>query len=574
MKKSACNELPQEANFISLNVSETAVCTNYCNNDVSWYLSYLSSYNKVVRMVTWMLRFIKNSRLASYSRYLGDIQTSEFENAEKLIFRLMQQESFRGVSDSRLKGLNVKLDEDGLIRTKTLVANRVDEFGFRYPIVLEPSHKFMWLLVEHIHKTAHHAGCNTVLRVLRERFWILRSRRTVRSIINKCVTCRRYTAKPLETETASLPLNRVKEASISEVIGIDYVGPVYLNNEKAWIYLFTCAVYRGVHFELVSTLSTEGFLQAFKRFIARRGRPKIVYSDNGSNFVGANRLFRAVNWEKIASHVSVEKIDWRFNPPTAAWWGGWWERLVRILKDLLKRTLKKALLSYEKMNTILCDCESIVNSRPITYMPDDKEGLLLALTPEMFLKDIREDNVPDIDHLEKISLNRRLRYRQRLHQELRMRFRSEYLGQLERRSTRSSRTSSIIKQGDLALIARDDKRRLHWPLARVIQVIPGNDGIPRVAKVKIAEGELIHSLQRLLLLEGESRSDKDNLITTSDVPQENLEVYGKQNVEQRALEDSHIVPSQTDSMQKESHVNLEKRTRSGRVSKPPKGFDV
>ena len=131
----------------------------------------------------------------------------------------------------------------------------------------------------HVHKTAHHAGCNTVLRVLRERFWILRSRRTVRSIINKYVTCRRYTAKPLEIETASLSLNRVTDALIFAVIGIDYAGPLHLkNNEKAWICLFTCAVYRGVHFELVSTLSIEGFLQAFRQFIARRGRPKIMQS--------------------------------------------------------------------------------------------------------------------------------------------------------------------------------------------------------------------------------------------------------------------------------------------------------
>ena len=90
------NELSREANFINLNVSETAVCTNFCNNDVPWHLPYFSSNNKVLRMVAWMLRFIKNSRLASYSRYLGDIQTSEFEKAEKLIFGLCSKSHFEG----------------------------------------------------------------------------------------------------------------------------------------------------------------------------------------------------------------------------------------------------------------------------------------------------------------------------------------------------------------------------------------------------------------------------------------------------------------------------------------------
>lgn len=115
----------------------------------------------------------------------------------------------------------------------------------------------------------------------------------------------------------------MKEANIFEVIGIDYIGPLFLkNNQKAWICLFTCAVYRAIHLELTTSLTTEAFLQVLRRFIARRGKPSIVYTDNGTNFVETRNLLRKINWEKVKQFSTSQKIDWRLNPPTAAWWGG------------------------------------------------------------------------------------------------------------------------------------------------------------------------------------------------------------------------------------------------------------
>ena len=104
--------------------------------------------------------------------------------------------------------------------------------------------------------------------------------------------------------------------------------------------------------------------------------------------------------------------------------------------------MRKACLSDEEMSTILCECETLVNGRPISYVNEDKEKLL-PITPAMFLKEIRPDSVPDLDYLEETSLNRRLKYRLRLREELRKRFRSEYLGQLSRH-TKTHRTYATI----------------------------------------------------------------------------------------------------------------------------------
>ncbi|GFW24647.1 integrase catalytic domain-containing protein [Trichonephila clavipes] len=110
---------------------------------------------------------------------------------------------------------------------------------------------------------------------------------------------------------------------------------------------------RCVHLELVTSISTECFIQAFRRFIARRGQPSIVYSDNGTNFVGASAGLKKVDWEKVVSQETLNPITWKFIPPTAAWWGGWWERLIRSIKNLIVRVLGQASVNYEELLTIL-----------------------------------------------------------------------------------------------------------------------------------------------------------------------------------------------------------------------------
>ncbi|GFY46784.1 integrase catalytic domain-containing protein, partial [Trichonephila inaurata madagascariensis] len=103
-------------------------------------------------------------------------------------------------------------------------------------------------------------------------------------------------------------------------------------------------VYRCVHLGLVTSISTECFIQVFRRFISHRGRPPIVYSNNGTNFVGASAGQKKVDWEKVVSQETLNPITWKFIPPTAAWW----ERLIRSVKSLIVRVLDQASVNYEK----------------------------------------------------------------------------------------------------------------------------------------------------------------------------------------------------------------------------------
>ncbi|GFV91494.1 integrase catalytic domain-containing protein [Trichonephila clavipes] len=149
-----------------------------------------------------------------------------------------------------------------------------------------------------------------------------------------------------------------------------------------------------------------------KRFIAKRGRPKIIYSDNGTNFTGANNRISALDWDRIVDAASVLRIQWKFNPPTAAWWGGFWDRLIQMVKKLL-RVLGKASLYYKEIFTILCDIEATINSRPLNCLSEDPNDLT-PLMPSMFIQETRTVGVPDLDNLHKINISKRYQYQQAL----------------------------------------------------------------------------------------------------------------------------------------------------------------
>ncbi|GFV47578.1 integrase catalytic domain-containing protein [Trichonephila clavipes] len=276
-------------------------------------------------------------------------------------------------------------------------------------------------------------------------------------------------------------------------------------------------------------------------FIARRGRPRTIYCDNGTNFRGAFNDLSKLNWSKIVEETRTPKILWKFIPPTAAWWGGWWERLVRTVKELLKRTLGRSVLKYDELYTVLCDCESIINCRPLTYVSENPEELI-PLTPSMFLISNKNSNIEDIEELNSNSLNKRIKYQSKLLKDLRQRFRNEYLSQLiQKHNEKESRDPQIR---EVVLVGDDNKKLLFWALAKIIELIPGRDGKIRTVRLKTQHGKMLRPIQRIYPLEIRSN--------------ENL---------QRGLEES--IPTVSETLSPDE-VIFKKYTSSGRCVKKPK----
>ncbi|KAG7199850.1 hypothetical protein KM043_016905 [Ampulex compressa] len=142
-----------------------------------------------------------------------------------------------------------------------------------------------------------------------------------------------------------LPSYRITPSRPFARTGVDYCGPFYVKEGRrrnakvskayAAIFIFVCT--KAIHIELVADMTTESFLGCLKRFISRRGKPAHIYSDNGSNFVGANRELRELTaavfsrdgQERVANCLNVEGVDWHFIPPRAPHFGGLWEAAVK-----------------------------------------------------------------------------------------------------------------------------------------------------------------------------------------------------------------------------------------------------
>ncbi|UYV65068.1 hypothetical protein LAZ67_3003034, partial [Cordylochernes scorpioides] len=459
-----------------------------------------SHFLRIVRITAWIYRFFNNAKIDRRKIISEDLSTEEITKSEIILIRLIQRESFSGHEDKKLQGFKLLVDSSGILRIKTKICRREDFANFRMPILLPSDHFLVSLLIRWNHETHGHAGLQTLLGILRENYWILRSRKTVKKIINQCIRCKRFTATPATVESTSLPEDRVRDAAVFEIVGVDLTGHLILKNKKkAWIVIFTCAVYRGVHLELVTSLSMEAFLQAFRRFIARRGRPLIVYSDNGTNFKGIANALKKIDFSRLKCDPTLKNITWKFIPPGAPWWGGWWERLIGMMKQLLFRILGQTSLGYEELSTVMCDVESLMNTRPLTYLTEESEDLA-PLTPSLFLHEVREVGVPDLDLIDNQTLSRKYQYIKRVREDLRERFRIEYFGFL-RQETRRLKTTIPLKVGDMVLIGQESLKRLHWPLARIIQLYPGKDGLVRVTKVKTSSGDKIRPIQKLYNLE-------------------------------------------------------------------------
>ena len=152
------------------------------------------------------------------------------------------------------------------------------------------------LILRQSHLDAEHAGVQLTLNVLRQEFWVIHGRNLVKSLIHKCVICKRVRAQLSSQYMSSLPTDRCNPARAFSSTGVDFAGPFLIHDRikrravphKYYVSVFICLATRAMHLELVNSLEAQSFIDAFDRFVSRRGKPRIMFSNNGRNFVGAN----------------------------------------------------------------------------------------------------------------------------------------------------------------------------------------------------------------------------------------------------------------------------------------------
>lgn len=351
--KQETDEWPGEGVELLTNVPEerkqtvTTVVTN-CDTVIEY--KRFSSLYKLLRVAAYMLRtynmlrIISNNRSNKENRRMSAISAEEIKIAKVKVIMLVQSESFsdeikilksskRVQRSSRLIALLPFLD-NGILRGGGRLKHAVLPEEVKHPTILPSHHYFTRLVIIHYHEKLLHAGVQTTLSNIREEFWPIFARSRVKEILHKCIKCRKANPKASWQLMGQLSMARVSAARPFHNTGVDYCGPFYIrdrirrNSKKYKAYAtFICMSVKAVHVELVEDLSADSFIAAVKRLIARKGKVGNLYSDNGTNFVGAERVLRQVFETKefkdsVQEFATSEQINWHFIPARSPHFGG------------------------------------------------------------------------------------------------------------------------------------------------------------------------------------------------------------------------------------------------------------
>ncbi len=475
-----------------------------------------SSLIPLLRHTAWIIRIVE--KFKSYKKTQGKgnslspLDGKEIKEAKRLWDISIQREIFfEALKDGKgnlIKQLKVFEGEDKILRCQGRLGNSELPEEVKYPKLLPKGHPYTSLVILHFHKNCFHAGTSHTLNALRQEYWVIHGRTTVRSAILRCGECRRYFAKPYKVpEMAPLPTERVSVMHPFSHTGIDYCGPFYCRETgkdpytKVWVCLFTCTRIRAIHLEVTTDMSAKGFLLALRRFIARRGKPKEIISDNALQFLLAEKVLEKANKEAVQRELSSHGIYWNYIPIASPWMGGFYERMIGIVKSALRKTIKKKSLSQDQFYTILTEIENSVNSRPLCYVSGDIEDPEI-LTPRHFLTvnpisdlPILESELDDPDYIPKPSNVTQILESWKRGQHLLQRFweswSREYLIYLKHdrhphETMKSGKITSqfIPKVGEVVLICDRNQPRNLWNLGIIQSIYRGDDGEIRSCEIR------------------------------------------------------------------------------------------
>lgn len=483
--------------------------------DTCAWMTRFSSFQALLRVTTLLLRYGRRSP-HRFSKYSDPIHPDELRLATNLCARAIQKQHWpKGPDTPELSPLFPFTDELGILRVGGRLINAPLSPSAKHQLIIPRDSHFARLIIWDIHHTFYHAGPSLTLAMLRSRFWIPSAMRLIKGLLSKCVTCFRRRPKPHQATMGPLPAARVTPGGAFQQTGVDYAGPITIRDSlrrksgtsKAYICLFVCMATKALHLELVSSLTTEAFLATLDRFVARRGNPRLMFSDNATNFQGAAKYLKDLSrfllqaQVSISSHLSRQGVEWRFIPPRSPHFGGLWEAGVKSVKALLRSTISLQPFTFEELTTILTRIESVLNSRPLCPLSESPDSFE-PLTPAHFLLASEPSFLPE-EELKDSPSNRLSRWQhvQKTVQQIWSRWHREYLNTLQQR-TKWKQGKVNLKPNDLVVLLDPANNHVgRWPLARVTAVFPGADGVVRVVTVKTSSGALLkRSIHRLALL--------------------------------------------------------------------------
>ncbi|GBL97468.1 hypothetical protein AVEN_162933-1 [Araneus ventricosus] len=443
--------IPDPTYVDELKCAVTLTCNGYNSEFYDEFFNRTNNFTKLIRIVSFIFMFINNTKakecLNKVSKYLT---AEELHRSIEFLARVAQLSEFKAEIDvlakgkavaktSKLKALDPFLDENALLRVENRLNNSDLPFKSRQQIILPSEHKFTKLLFEHLYKKFLDIGAQDLVHQIRLQNWPINGKSIARKIVHDCIGCFRQRPRVIEQLMGNLPSERVTPSAPFLNSGVDFCGPfqIKFKNQRKGIYskvyvaIFVCLATKAIHLETVTDLTTEAFIAALKRLCARRGRIATLISDNASNSKGAaselNRLKKLIckTNETLANYLTSEAIQWKLIPPRSP------------------------------------NFRHFIIGRPITAIPE----------PEIL--DISDNTLS------------RWQYTTKCVQTIWKRWKTDYLNHLQQRNKWQFKKDNV-RVGCLVLLKENDVPPFKWAMARILELIYGNDGKTNQQSDKLA----------------------------------------------------------------------------------------
>lgn len=323
-------------------------------NEENHLIQRFSSLQRLINITAYCLRWKIYKQTTTKNNAV--LSAREIKDATDKWIKIIQQSEFAAEINSLQKGkllliksrlitLNPILDKNNILRVGGRINLSHHNQNKRHPIIIPQNNHFTTLLIRNAHQKTLHGGTHLTRQYLQNTYWIIHPRSTIRAQLKTCTICWRYQKQMQQQQMGNLPHMRVQQYRPFTHTGIDFAGyfEVKISEKrnatftKCYAALFICLTTRAIHLELVSSLTTTAFLAALRRFTSRRGLPAHIYSDQGTNFVGASNelpklLHNATNQQtqEMAQQLAESSMQWLFNPAHAPHFGGSWEEYFTI----------------------------------------------------------------------------------------------------------------------------------------------------------------------------------------------------------------------------------------------------
>ncbi|GFX72857.1 integrase catalytic domain-containing protein [Trichonephila clavipes] len=501
----------------------TVLTLNFNQTFFDHLLSRSNKFLTIVRVLSFLYRFLFNIRNPT-NKKTGPLTSDEMKEAEIYLMKQVQLSSFykeiRAMQNgddicnkSKILNLSPFLDDKGIIRVGGRLKHSRLPYSSKHPILLPAKSKLTIIIVKYYHEKYFHLGPQHLLYQVRLKYWPIHGRNICRKVVHNCVICFKFNPKICSQKMGDLPKERITPDKVFNSTGIDLCGPFFIKNKyqrkgpeiKVYVCIFICLVTKAIHLEIISDLTSQALIAALKRFISRRGKCHKIFSDNGTNMIGANREIKALSKlvrdreESLFAFFAEEGIEWSFIPPRSPNWGGLWEANIKSLKYHFKRVAGNSKFSYEELLTLITQIEAILNSRPLTPLSSDVDDLEV-LTPAHFLigRPITAIVEPSLLQCESNRLNVWQRITKSV-QTIWKRWSLSYLNSLQQRKKWIVNKENL-KLGDMVLIREENLPPCKWLLGRVVKIYMGKDKKVRVVDIKTGKGIYKRSINRLSIL--------------------------------------------------------------------------